>query len=261
MSGHSKWDTIKHKKALNDAKKGKVFSKYAQLITIAARDGGADLDSNFSLRLLVDKAKAESMPAANIERAIQRGAGIGNGGEAINFETAVYEGFGPGGVSVMVDVLTENKNRAVSEIRQIFVNSGGTFGDSGSVSWNFEHKGRVEVRCGKMQPSGKFGQPDILVEVDRESLMMEAMEIEGVEDIQEIELEDGAGIELYTEVQNLAKVRDAVAAKGYIVREASLVRIPKMTKKITDEEREKFESFVENLEDYADVQNVWSDLE
>lgn len=258
MSGHSKWSTIKHKKGLNDAKKGKVFSKFAQLITVAAREGGGDIGMNPSLRLLVAKAKSESMPVANIDRAIERGAG--KNGEGVNFETPSYEGFGPEGVQLIVDVLTENKNRAVADIRNIFGENGGNMGDSGSVSWNFNVEGQVVVRCAKMVKAEKYGAPDEMQELDKDEMTLEFMEIEGVLDIQDEQLEDGQGLVLYTSREALGKVRDMVMAKGYIVREAEIIKVAKMQKEFTPAQLEKIENFIEKLEDYDDVQNVWTDI-
>lgn len=260
MSGHSKWSTIKHKKALNDAKKGKVFSKYAQLITASARDGGGDLNMNPTLRLLVDKAKAESMPMENIKRAIERGAGSGDGASVI-FESASYEGFGPSGVQIIVDVLTENKNRTVSEIRNIFSENGGNMGESGAVSWNFEQKGLIIVRCGKIIKSEKFGAPDTIQPVNKETVMLGIMNFEGVIDIQDEELEEGEGLVIYTQVDKLGYVRDEILKLQYVVKSADLVKMPKILKALTKEELERAISFIETLEDYEDVQNVWTDID
>lgn len=260
MSGHSKWSTIKHKKALNDAKKGKVFSKYAQLITASARDGGGDLNMNPTLRLLVDKAKAESMPMENIKKAIERGSGSGDGG-AVIFESASYEGFGPLGIQIIVDVLTENKNRAVSEIRNIFNDNGGNMGDSGAVSWNFEQKGLIIVRCGKIVKSEKFGAPDMVEAVNKETVMLDIMNIEGVLDIQDEDLEEGEGLAVYTQVDKLGYVRDQILTSTYIVKSAELVKVPKMLKNLSKEDLEKVIPFIDLLDDYDDVQNVWTDID
>ena len=143
MSGHSKWAKIKHVKGIADAKKGKVFSKLAQQITIAVKEKGGEIESNPSLRLLVDKAKAEGLPSANVERAINRGLGTGKDG--VRFEECVYEGIGPGGVSFILDVTTDNTNRVVSDLRKIFSTSGGNLSEGGSLLWNFDQKGKIEV--------------------------------------------------------------------------------------------------------------------
>jgi YebC/PmpR family DNA-binding regulatory protein len=258
MSGHSKWDTIKHKKALNDAKKGKKFTKLAQLISVAARDGGGDTGMNPSLRLLVEKARAESMPVANIDRAIDRG--VGKGSESLQFERASYEGFGPAGVQLIVDVLTENRNRSVAEIKNIFSDKGGHFGETGAVSWNFENKGMVTMVIGKKVKSSKFGAPDEVVLCDKDETMLTLMEVEGVLDIQDAEVQDNPGFEVICDVVNLGKVRDAILALGYIVDNAEIVKICKMTKEFTPEQLDSIEEFISALEDYDDVQNVWTDI-
>lgn len=258
MSGHSKWSTIKHKKALEDAKKGKVFSKYAQLITVSAKEGGADPDANPTLRLLVDKARSESMPMENIKRAIERGSG--KNGDGVIFEAVSYEGFAPEGVQVIVDVLTENRNRAIADIRNIFNDGGGNLAESGAVSWNFEQKGLVTVRCGKVQKSQKYGAPDEILEVDKEQVMLELMELDGAMDIQDADLEEGTGLDVFTAVENMGKVRDQILALGYIVISADLVKVPKMYKEITPQQLEKVSDFLERVDDYDDVQNIWTDI-
>lgn len=266
MAGHSKWAKIKHQKAINDNKKGKVFSKYGQQIAIAARDGGPDLSSNFTLRLLVEKAKSESMPAANIQRAIDRGSG--KGGEKDIIEEITYEGYGPAGVSVMVDVVTDNKNRSVSEIRKLFSDNGGNMGDSGSVAWNFERKGLIIAIAGKWNEPEKFGAARTFEPIDSEQAEMSLMEVADILDIHDIEFEanlDGEtkqvkGFEILTPVQSLAKVRDEINGLGYIIDSAQLVWDPKMPKDISDEDKAKVESFVEALEEYDDVQEVFTDL-
>ena len=143
MSGHSKWSTIKHKKAANDAKKGKVFSKLSTQITHAARQGGGDPEMNPNLRLYIDKAKSAGFPVDRIEKAISKGTGEGSDG--VTFEEATYEGFGPGGIQILVDTLTDNKNRTVSDLRKLFEEIGGNLGEGGSVSWNFEPKGLIVI--------------------------------------------------------------------------------------------------------------------
>jgi len=259
MSGHSKWSTIKHKKEANDSKKGKVFSKYAQLISASAREGGGDLSMNPNLRLLVDKAKAESMPMANIDRAIARGTGEGADGPVI-FEAISYEGFGPAGVTIMVDVLTENKNRAIADIRNIFSEYGGNLGEEGSVAWNYEQKGLIQVRCGKLVKAEKYGAPDTIMDTDKEKTMLDLMEVIGVLDISDAELDEGIGLDVYTKVEDMGKVRDEILKLGYIVISAELVRIPKMYKDYSDDDLIKIGNFLDVLDDYNDVQNIWTDV-
>lgn len=262
MSGHSKWSKIKHQKAINDAKKGKVFSKLAQQISIAARDGGGDSDSNFTLRLLMDKAKAVSMPAENVKRAVDRGSG--KSGESMTLEHVTYEGFGPERVSIIVETLTDNKNRTVSDLRQTFNENGGNLGESGSVSWNFNQKGLILIRPAKLKKSEKYGGEDEAVEENIEEVMLTLMEIEGILDIQESQDEDSVGnqiktLELYTDPKQLAHVRDSIYKIGYIVESIELVWIPKMYKEDV-ENISRVRDFIETIEDLDDVQNVWSDL-
>lgn len=263
MAGHSKWSKIKHKKGLNDAKKGKIFSKYGQQIAIAARDGGDDPDTNFTLRLLIDKAKAESMPSDNIKRAVDRGSG--KSGETLNVERVMYEGFGPSGISVIVETLTENKNRTVSEVRQGFNNGGGNIGDSGSVSWNFDQLGMIEVRPARIKKSEKFGGEDTEEEIDIEEAMMVLMEIDGIMDIKVSEefKDDDSSVPLlviYTGAKDLGSVRDGIKSTEYLIRSAELVWVPKNYK---DDIQSigKVADFIEGLEDIEDVQKIFTDAE
>ncbi len=259
MSGHSKWSTIKHKKAINDAKKGKVFSKLSTQITHAARLGGGDVSMNPTLRMYIDKAKNAGFPIDRIEKAISKGTGEGSNGVA--FEEVTYEGFGPSGIQLVVDTLTDNKNRTVADLRQIFENFGGTLATEGSVSWNFDTKGLVVVKCGIMQKSEKYGQDDIFVQKDKDEVMMNIMDIDGVMDISEVDLEGNIqGLEVYTKYTDLAKVRDAITDMGYVLDDALIIKEPKMTKTLIDRDLEKANIAIEELEDNDDVQDVWSDL-
>ena len=259
MSGHSKWSTIKHKKAANDAKKGKVFSKLSTQITHAARQGGGDPEMNPNLRLYIDKAKSVGFPIDRIEKAISKGKGEGSDG--MTFEEATYEGFGPSGIQIVVDTLTDNKNRTVSDLRKLFEEIGGRMGDSGSVSWNFETKGLVVVKSGHMKKGEKYGQEDIYEAEDRENVMMTLMEIDGILDIYETDLDGIEGLEVYTEYNNLAKVRDSISSLGYVIEDASIIKEPKNLKSLSESELEKAQIAIEKLEDNDDVQNVWSDIE
>jgi YebC/PmpR family DNA-binding regulatory protein len=258
MSGHSKWSTIKHKKALNDAKKGKAFSKVSTQITHAAKEGGGDPNMNPSLRMYIDKAKEVGFPADNIERAIQKGTGEGT--EGVVFDNSSYEGFGPYGVQIIVDTLTDNKNRTVADLRKLFEDIGGNMGTEGSVSWNFDIKGYILVKCGHMEKSKKYGEDDIFVPEDVEEVMLKIMELEGVLDIQEIDLKGVKGLEIYTEYDKLMSVRDGIDKMNYIIKEAELIKEAKIKKELKEGELEKVEKALEKLEDNDDVQSVWSDL-
>lgn len=255
MSGHSKWSKIKHQKAINDAKKGKIFSKLSVQITLAARQGGGDPNMNPSLRLILDEAKAEGFNSDNVKKAIEKGTGTGPDSQ---LEEASYEGFGPGGIQIIVDVLSSNTNRAVTEIRTIFNDFGGRFGESGSVSWNFKTVGWINIKPGKMKKSEKFGQDDEFVPSNKEEVELELMDISGINDISD---GDDDTIDIYVSYQDLGRVRDEILSKGYVVKKAQLVKIAGIKKKLEGNELEKAISALEMLEEYEDVQNVWTDLE
>lgn len=259
MSGHSKWSTIKHKKAANDAKKGKIFSKLSTQITHAARQGGGDPEMNPNLRLYIDKAKSAGFPVDRIEKAISKGTGEGSDG--VTFEEATYEGFGPGGIQILVETLTDNKNRTVSDLRKLFEEVGGRMGDSGSVSWNFDTKGLIVIKSGHMKEAQKYGQESEYVALDREEVMMSLMEVDGILDISEVDIDGVEGLEIYTQYNDLARVRDEISKLGYVVVEAEIIKEAKMYKKLEGSELEKAKDALERLEDNDDVQNVWSDLE
>lgn len=258
MSGHSKWSTIKHKKALNDAKKGKVFSKVSVQITHAARQGGGDPSMNPNLRLYIDKAKDVGFPLDKIEKAIEKGTGEGSSG--VVFDESTYEGFGPLGVQLVVDTLTDNKNRTVADLRNLFEAIGGNMGEVGSVSWNFETKGLIVIKCGHLEKSQKFGEEDRCVEDDSEEVMLNIMELDGVLDIKEIDIDGGKGLEIYTEYDSLASVREGITKLGYVIKEAELIKEAKMLKELNEEELEKVLGAIERIEDNDDVQSVWSNL-
>ncbi len=259
MSGHSKWSTIKHKKAANDAKKGKIFSKLSAQITHAAKQGGGDSNMNPNLRLYVEKAKREGFPIDNIEKAIAKGTGEGIDG--VTFEEATYEGFGPCKVQMIVDVLTDNKNRTVADLRKLFEGIGGSLGESGSVSWNFDTRGYIVVKSGHMEKGKKFGAEDKYVKDDRDEVMMTIMDIEGIEDIRGIDIEGVEGIEVYTPYSLLSKVRNEISKLGYVIEEAEIIKEAKMKKKLDEKELKKVENAIERIEEMDDVQNVWTDLE
>lgn len=259
MSGHSKWSTIRHKKALNDAKKGKIFSKLSTQITHAAKQGGGDSNMNPNLRLLIEKAKSEGFPIDRIEKAIAKGTGEGTDG--VTFEEVTYEGFGPFGVQLLIDTLTDNKNRTVADLRQLFEEIGGSMGDSGSVSWNFETRGYLLIKSGHMVKSEKFGQDDKYVKESREEVMIELMDIQGIEDIKEIDIDGVEGLEIYTSFTSLSKVRDEISKLGYVILEVEIIKEPKIKKDISKKEREKIDTVIERIEDNDDVQSVWSDVD
>ncbi len=237
MSGHSKWSTIKRKKGSADAKRGALFTKLAREIQIAAREG-ADPEYNFKLRLAVDKAKANSMPKENIERAIRRGSGLESGEELL--ETA-FEGYGPGGVALYIEVLTDNRNRAVAEIRHVLSRGNGAMGESGSVAWQFEPRGYITVAL------GRHSQDDIF----------EAALEAGAEDV---EFSDGVA-EIYTSPSDLKAVQDNFRQRGLAIENAELTMQPKTLIGLDDKTTVSAMHLIENLEDLDDVTSVYSNLE
>ncbi len=239
MSGHSKWKTIKHKKDATDSKRGQLFTKLAKVITIAAREGGADLDSNFRLRLAVEKGRAANMPKENIQRAIDRGAG--KSGEGSTYKEMTYEGFGPEATAFMVDVATDNSNRSYAEIKTLFSKNGGNLGSVGSVGYLFDPSGYLYVKI-----------PVTL----QEEKILEYMEIDGVVDIKN----GGEGIEIYTTPDKLSAIKDQI--QGFEVTEAELIFKPKMFIEVTEPDKaQKLLEFMDKIEEHDDVQKVHANFD
>ncbi len=238
MSGHSKWASIKHKKGAVDAKRGKVFTKLIKEITVATRLGGKDPDSNSRLRVAIAAAKAENMPKENIERAIKKGTGELEGS---NYEEVTYEGYGPGGVAVLIEVLTDNKNRAVADVRHLFERSGGNLGEAGCVAWMFSQKGLIVF------------QKD---QVEEEMLFELALEA-GADDIKEDEKE----LEVITEPSSFEKVKMAIENAGIRYTLAEITMIPKTTVKIDGKHAQQMLTLMENLEDNEDVNHVYANFD
>ena len=238
MSGHSKWATIKHKKGKTDARRGKLFSKLSRAITVAAREGGTDPNMNISLANAVEKAKAESMPKDNIERAIQRGGG---GADGTSYEAIMYEGYGPAGVAIIVEVLTDNKNRSAADIRNIFSKHGGQLAQPGAVAWVFERKGSIVV------DGTRFGEDDI----------MAAAIDAGADDVEQ----DGEEFQVLTQPADLGAVRDALVAAGIEFEQAELTMVPKNTVKLEENDARKTMRIVDALEDSDDVQEVYANFD
>ncbi len=239
MSGHSKWATIKRKKGAADAKRGKIFTKLIKEITLAARLGGGDPEGNARLRQAILAAKAENMPKDNIDRAIKKGSGEQGGASA--FEELTYEGYGPGGVAVLVEILTDNKKRTVAEIRHIFSKYGGNLAENGAVAWIFEKKGSILLE--------KKG-------VDEDALMEAALEA-GAQDVREEENE----FEVLTEPASFESVRKAVEAAGFKYVEAQISMIPQNTVKLSEDKASSMLKMMEKLEDNDDVQNVYANFD
>lgn len=238
MSGHSKWKTIKRKKGAADSKRGALFTKLAREIQIAAREGG-DPEYNFRLRLAVDKAKANSMPKENIERAVRRGSGAEQGEELLE---VAFEGYGPGGVALYIEVLTDNRNRTVSEIRHALTRSNGAMGESGSVSWQFEQRGSITLPL-------KNGQ-------DQDRIFEAALEA-GAEDV---EFGDGWA-EIYTDPADLKVVQDAFRKGGFEIESSELTMKPKTLLTLDDKTSLSVMGLIEHLEELDDVTGVYSNLD
>lgn len=238
MSGHSKWATIKRKKAAIDAKRGKIFTKLIKEITIAARHGGGDPGGNPRLRLAIDNAKAQNMPQDNIDRAIKKATGELEG---VTYHELTYEGYGPAGVAVLVEVATDNKNRTVAEVRHLFSKNGGSLGEGGSVAWMFDRKGIITL------PSQGKTEDDIM------DIILEA----GADDLQAEE----DFFEISTAIESFETVRKAVADKGLEIENASLQWVAKNLIEVKGEDAEKVMKLIESLEDIDDVQNVYSNAD
>ena len=239
MSGHSKWSTIKRQKGANDAKRGALFTKVTREVTVAARQGGPDPDSNYRLRLAVEKARSINMPADNIKRAIERAAGAG---DADQFEEIVYEGYGPGGVAVLVEAATDNRNRTAADVRSIFTKAGGQLAGSGAVAWQFEPRGVISVP--------KAG-------TDPEEVSLAAIDA-GAEDI---DTDDDERIEVYTSPGDLEHVRRELEAAGYRVESAETTMIARQTVELDSSKARQNLRLVESLEDLDDVQRVTANFD
>ena len=241
MSGHSKWSSIKHKKGAADAKRGKLFSKLSRAIIVAAREGGPDPDANATLATAIQKARDSSMPKDNIERAVARGAGAVADGDAA-YETVTYEGYGPGGVAVFVEALTDNRNRTAAEVRHLFAKNDGNLGTSGAVAWLFERKGVVIVSSDG---------------IDEDELMLAAAD-GGAEDVGV----DGSSFQVTAAPDDLAAVRSALEGAGIAFESAELTMLPKTTVAIEDEgTAKKLLRLMDALEENDDVQAVYANFD
>jgi YebC/PmpR family DNA-binding regulatory protein len=238
MSGHSKWATIKHKKAKEDSKRGKAFTKLIREITVSAREGGGDLNGNARLRLIVEKAKAVNMPQDNIVRAIKKGTGELEGGAA--YEASTYEGYGPHGIAVLIETLSDNKNRTVSELRSLFTKMGGRLAEGGSVAWMFEHKGVI-------RGSGTVTEDELL-----EKLLDY--------DIDDVSINEGS-FTVVCSLHDLDKVKKVLDSMKLAVETAELEWVAKTPVKVDDTGHEEvIYNFLEKLDDLDDVQNVFANL-
>ncbi len=237
MSGHSKWSTIKHKKAITDARRGQLFTRLAREVTVAARAGGGDPDINFGLRLAIDKARASNMPKDNIERAIKRGTGELKGAELIEL---TYEGYAPNGVAVLIKVLTDNKNRIVAEIRRVLTRQGGSLAESGAVAWQFERKGYLAI-----SPTG----------VDEDTFFEIAVEA-GADDV----IFGDDMIEVYSNVADFRTVRQTLEDASFTFETSELSLIPTNTIELGEKETLQVMGVIDALEELDDTQQVYSNL-
>jgi YebC/PmpR family DNA-binding regulatory protein len=238
MAGHSKWANIKHRKAAQDAKKGKVFTKIAKELTVAAKIGGSDPEMNPRLRVALDKAKSANMPKDNVERAIKKGTGEGN--DTIYYEVT-YEGYGPGGAAILVNALTDNKNRTVAEVRSTLAKRGGSMGEAGCVAWLFEKKGVINVK------------KELINEEEIMELAIEA----GAEDV---EISDD-GYEIISEPENYYTIKDVLENKNIEIEYSEITMRPKTTVELKGEDAKKAVALVEALEDLDDVQEVYTNFD
>jgi YebC/PmpR family DNA-binding regulatory protein len=238
MSGHSKWHTIKHKKGAADAKRGKVFTRLIKELTVAARNGGGDPDINPRLRTIILEAKASNMPRENIERAIRRGTGEEPG---VSYEEVTYEGYGPGGVALLIDTLTDNKNRTVGEIRHLLSKHAGNLAAENSVAWLFSRKGQIVVEKGK---------------VDEDKLLSAALDA-GADDLND----DGSAWEIVCAPEQFEAVRDAVKGLGVAPASAGVAMVPQNYIKLVGKEAQQMLKLMEAIEDHDDVQHVWANFD
>lgn len=238
MAGHSKWHNIKHRKAGQDAKRGKIFTKIIRELTVAARDGGGNVEDNPGLRTVVDKAKAAQMPKDTMERAIARGAG---GQEGSDLAQLTYEGYGPGGVAVLVETVTDNRNRTVAEVRHAFTKAGGNLGTDGSVAYLFDKKGQMSFAS----------------DTDEDTLVEAAIEA-GADDI---ETDDDGGIEVTTAPDDFITVMDAIIAAGFEPEAAEVAMVPQTYSALDLDTAEKVLRLLDALEDLDDVQNVYTNAD
>ncbi len=238
MSGHSKWASIKHKKAATDARRGQLFTKLARVITVAAREGGGDPEANFTLAAAVQKARDYSMPKDSIQRAIDRGTGAGADGETI--ERVVYEGYGPAGVAVLAEALTDNRNRTSADLRHIFDKNGGSLGEPGSVAWVFEKRGVAMV------DADRYGEDDLMPAIDA-----------GAEDV----TREGDSLKVVSAAENLAAVREALESSGVDIESAELTMEPKNVVEVGDTDARAVMRLMEALDDHDDIEAVHANFD
>ncbi|UJL44954.1 YebC/PmpR family DNA-binding transcriptional regulator [Virgibacillus sp. NKC19-16] len=240
MAGHSKWKNIQRRKNAQDAKKGKVFMRHAKEIYVAAKQGGGDPDTNPTLRTAIDKAKSDNMPNDNINHNIKKATGALDGA---NYEEITYEGYGPGGVAVIINVLTDNKNRTASEVRHAFKKNNGNLGENGSVSFMFDRRGYIVI----LNEDGK---------IDEDEITLEALEA-GAEDV----VTDDGVYEIYTTPENFQEALDHLLDSGYTIEDSEVTLFPQTYSRLTEDDEEKMLNLIEVLEENEDVQDIHHNLE
>ncbi len=238
MSGHSKWAQIKHKKAATDARRGQLFTKLARAITVAAREGGGDPEANFTLAAAVQKARDYSMPKDNIQRAIERGAGGVGGEDAI--ERVLYEGYGPGGVAILVEALTDNRNRTSADMRHAFDKHGGSLGEPGSVAWVFEKRGVVMV------DAERYSEDDLIAAIDA-----------GAQDVSQ----EGDSLKVVCAAENLSAVREALESTGIAIQSADLTMEPKTVVEVATHDASRLMRLMDTLDEHDDVEAVHANFD
>ncbi|SHJ73232.1 DNA-binding regulatory protein, YebC/PmpR family [Anaerobranca californiensis DSM 14826] len=239
MAGHSKWANIKHRKSRVDAQRGKIFTKIAKEIMVAVKQGGPDPEGNFKLRLAIQKARLNNMPNDNIQRAIQRGLGDLDGS---NYEEVIYEGYGPGGAALLLEILTDNRNRTAPEIRHILSKHGGSLGESGCVAWMFQRRGLLVIEKTK--------------EIDEDEFILAALDAGALD----VKLEEDS-LEVITEPSDFEDVKQALNKLGYTFVIEEVTMIPQTTISLEGNEKETMEKLLEILEDHNDIQNVYTNYE
>ena len=238
MAGHSKWANIKHRKAASDAKRGKIFTRIAKELTIAARDGGGDPESNARLRLVIQQARAANMPNDNIDRAIKRGTGELEGQ---SLEQMMLEGYGPGGIGILIECVTDNRNRTVADVRHILSRNGGSMADAGSVAWNFSRASQIDIAKG-----GRTEEDVLMAVIDA-----------GADDVEESD----DLFSIYSAPENFETVRAALEAEGCEIREAKIAFLPSQEVELTGADAAQAMKLLDTLDDYDDVQNVYANLD